>query len=386
MPAAHGLPRQDDQSGSCIWDALVIRKAHAEIQMGQYSQLASLLSPSVIAMAIGTLKTVSPAERRRLETDLLIQMNSGTSPLDSVPEMQTIVQRFHQDPLDSGSQLSDVLEQPPAHHSRHPPESRYPSDARLHPSYQNQRQPAEPFAYYPQSNHQFNPRRPVYGHSPAPIVKPVSRSANLKPEVLAFDSKVVNVSAYISKLEHLAETHGAEAVLTNIVPGLQSKPESDGCQWFNSLNPNTRQNLTWDLELWKTLLRQRFRKDRGYIIGKADDLKHTFATEEELPLQDYIDRKISLYNEAGGIDEDQIARRLVMGVDASLAKLIDTSAPTVTIDSVKQQLSARQWSAQRDWDETRKQITRQVKDSLRQSSSFRTSNGANFNDRRNRII
>ncbi|KAL6898319.1 hypothetical protein GGI43DRAFT_428504 [Trichoderma evansii] len=84
-------------------------------------------------------------------------------------------------------------------------------------------------------------------------------------------------------------------------------------------------------------------------MAEADQLKHSFDTEDELSLQEYQDRKIGLYNEAGDMDEDAMARRLVMGVDPALGKLIDVDPDNLTIERVKQQLVQREWTARRDW-------------------------------------
>ena len=89
---------------------------------------------------------------------------------------------------------------------------------------------------------------------------------------------------------------------------------------------------------------------------EADSLCHSFATDTTLSLHEYIDKKIALYNEAGEMDEDAKARRLVMGVDPALSKLIDVHRFGVTIDEIKAQLSAREWAARRDWSNQQDQV------------------------------
>lgn len=80
------------------------------------------------------------------------------------------------------------------------------------------------------------------------------------------------------------------------------KPDSDGCQWFNSLDYSTQDQLAGDYDLWITLLQQRFLRDRGAIMIEADALQHSFPHESTLPLQAYIDKKIRLY-EAGDVED-----------------------------------------------------------------------------------
>jgi hypothetical protein len=43
-----------------------------------------------------------------------------------------------------------------------------------------------------------------------------------------------------------------------------------------------------------------------------------------MALQEYINWKLALFNEAGGLDEDPIARRLMLRTDPALAKLVDS--------------------------------------------------------------
>ncbi|KAM0254382.1 hypothetical protein ACHAQJ_006851 [Trichoderma viride] len=58
------------------------------------------------------------------------------------------------------------------------------------------------------------------------------------------------------------------------------------------------------LTAWKVILRQRFQKDRGANMLRADNLGQTLSAEDKFSPQEYIDRKLSLYNETGEMDED----------------------------------------------------------------------------------
>lgn len=176
--------------------------------------------------------------------------------------------------------------------------------------------------------------------------KPKSRS--IKVEILALDTSKTPISAYISQIDWLVKTYGKEEVLRAIVPGILTKPESDGCRWFQSLTPDQKQLLGTSISEWKRSLRRRFQRDRGAIMQEADDLKHSFSDESQVDLKSYIDRKLTLYNEAGEMDEDAKARRLVMGVDPILANLITLDADT-TVDDICNQLSSREYTARRSY-------------------------------------
>ncbi|KAH7124582.1 hypothetical protein EDB81DRAFT_911483 [Dactylonectria macrodidyma] len=182
------------------------------------------------------------------------------------------------------------------------------------------------------------------------------RKRTFKADILSLDTSKMGISAYINQLNFLTRQYGEEQILANIVPGLMSRPDSDGCQWFNSLDYRTQGRLTYDLELWKTLLEQRFRRDRGAIMIEADNLRHSFREEDQLSLQAYIDKKIRLYNEVGNIDEDATARRILMGVDPALAKLVSLGHGDCTIQHIKEQLTAREFAARRDWQISRSEL------------------------------
>ncbi|PTB61720.1 hypothetical protein BBK36DRAFT_1163660 [Trichoderma citrinoviride] len=172
---------------------------------------------------------------------------------------------------------------------------------------------------------------------------------NLPVSTFALDTTKTPIRAYISTLQFLRKKHGDSAILERLVPGLMSAPTSNGAEWFQSLDARSKELLIDDLDLWITMLDQRFRDDRGAILVKADELKHSFAAEDSLPLQTYMDRKIAYYTEAGDVDEDTVARRLVMDADPALAKLVDVNSGRNTITDVRRQLTMREFAARRDW-------------------------------------
>lgn len=83
-------------------------------------------------------------------------------------------------------------------------------------------------------------------------------------------------------------------------------------------------------------------------MAEADDLNHSFADEDKLTLRQYIDRKLTLYNETGEMDEDAKARRIVMGVDPILANLIEIKEDC-SVDSVCQQFGSQEYAARRSY-------------------------------------
>jgi hypothetical protein len=82
---------------------------------------------------------------------------------------------------------------------------------------------------------------------------------------------------------------------------------------------------------------------------EADSLQHSFAAEELITLQEYIDQKLALYNKAGELDEDAMTQRLMLGADPALAKLVDMDRYHTSVDDIKAQLTVREWAARKDW-------------------------------------
>lgn len=70
--------------------------------------------------------------------------------------------------------------------------------------------------------------------------------------------------------------------------GIMFKPETDSARWFESLLNPTKQQLCYNIELWKDLIKERFQKDRGTMLREADALEHSFESKDKLPLQIYI--------------------------------------------------------------------------------------------------
>lgn len=398
-----------------LTDAIWIRLAKSEVEANHCGHLRNLLTPDLCMMAVATVRAMTGKDRRLREAKANQALNQKKSPF-SVNDFTALAKRFQAGPTDVPDdeeelqplspdrrrQAEDPLESPsrrrrqeqdPAPRVLAAPPAFNPGGPAYHPGAYYNPAAYHPGAYYNPGGYPFhppglNPNDPFSGESPPwdggyqqrngqsfrrqddiphdnrslpqsrgqqQDARPGRRS--FKAELLAFDSTKTSVSAYISKIEWLSGTHGEETVLENIVPGLLSSPNSDGCHWFESLSELTRQRLRTDLSGWKTLLIQRFRKDRGSMITEADQLSHSFADESSLPLQTYIDKKVSLYNEAGDVDEDQIARRIVLGLDPALAKLVDVRYNRLTVDDVKMQITSREYAARRDWDGHQKEFS-----------------------------
>ncbi|KID93902.1 Ribonuclease H-like protein, partial [Metarhizium majus ARSEF 297] len=346
-----------------VRDAALIRLAKSEIDSGQHTLLQAIITDDIVRIARLVGHAMTTKERRITDAVVLRQLiEEGSGILDSAPDMAKVITRLENGP----SSDFDEEEIPAAQITRRPEQGHQPPERRPH-DFPPPRRSEEHADRRPSWD------SPQFGLNPTPRLAPMMDAHHqqaprqdtrvdrrpartFKAELLAYDSKVTPISAYLSQLDWLAGSHGTQAVLENIVPGLLSAPASDGCQWFNSLNPALKARLAHDFDLWKRELSQRFRKNRGAIIMQADALKHSFSTEDTLPLQSYIDQKVALYMEAGGLDEDLIARRVVLGVDSSLAKLVDVSQEHLTLSEVKAQLSTRQWAALQDWTVTQKEV------------------------------
>lgn len=169
-----------------------------------------------------------------------------------------------------------------------------------------------------------------------------SMSLRLKPEMFKFDGK--SVDAYISRIHHLAKACGEDAMLANLSVGIISDHDSDRARWFLSLTEKERTSLTNKLKLWDNKLRQRFRSNRGDIMKKADRMTHSFEKENELPLRQYINEKIYLYNEAGDVNEDAQVRRIHAGLNADLQAAIALDSTGNTLENFKNMISRNEYN------------------------------------------
>ena len=61
----------------------------------------------------------------------------------------------------------------------------------------------------------------------------------------------------------------------------------------------------------------RFRKDPSIAYAKADNILHCFSGENS-NVQEYIIRKIELYQKVGKTSKDLIVRRIYAGLDPTL--------------------------------------------------------------------
>ena len=73
-------------------------------------------------------------------------------------------------------------------------------------------------------------------------------------------------------------------------------------EWYASLSSYTTSNMANSLDSWEVQLRHRFQKDWLEIQEEADRLQFRFFKEDTLGLQQYIQKKMNLYEESGITD------------------------------------------------------------------------------------
>ncbi|TQW04488.1 retrotransposable element [Cordyceps javanica] len=319
-------------------DAIWIELAQQEVDKNSYTNLRPLLSAhhATVQLAIAITRSIKTRDRQQAEARGIRQMGHG-SPLDDIATMTSLLHRFS-----SGPNADDKPDTPVRGRPQRTSES---NSSPSPPPPRRSRQP---------------PQHQSWGTTPLAVEHSSSRR-HFKAELLAFDSQKVDVASYISQIRWMAETMGSDTVLQNLALGILSDRDSDGYNWFIGLSESTKQRLAKDLHLWYDLLEERFKRDRGAIMVEADNLKHNFAKEDTLSLQKYLDRKKALYREAGGMDEDQTARRILYDADPSLAVLIDAHHD-LTVDYVTRQMLTRHHGAKREWEARQQQMQRTIQD------------------------
>lgn len=203
----------------------------------------------------------------------------------------------------------------------------------------------------------------------------------LKPEMFVF--KGDKVDGYIAKLEHLVTTCGEQAVLANLSVGIISNDDTEGARWFMALTGRERDDLAANFDNWPTMLRARFRKDRGDLMQRADEMGHSFDRENELGLWAYIDEKVHLYNEAGDVDEDAQVRRIHAKLDPDLRVAVSLRETGNTLADFRKSVQRNQFNVRQQWQENKKKTDARDNemDRLRREIS-RLSQGGGYSNRR----
>jgi hypothetical protein len=98
------------------------------------------------------------------------------------------------------------------------------------------------------------------------------------------------------------------------------------------------------LEMWMTKLTAQFRTNASTALQEADQMKHSFDKEADLPVRDYLRKKQALYIEAGEVNEDLIVRRLHEGLDPTLRLAVKLDS-TNTIERFTASVYAQEASA-----------------------------------------
>lgn len=156
---------------------------------------------------------------------------------------------------------------------------------------------------------------------------PAPRQEMLGPKDLEYDG-TTPVSSYLNRLDFMAGTYGSEAVLAKLPKAMIN----DARVWFDSVSVTVKNKMNHSLDLWKTQLRDRFKKDASTAIQQADRLTHDFNDESEYDVRQYLSKKQALYQEAGEESEDLIVRRMHAGLDPTLALSVTLKTTDNTID------------------------------------------------------
>ncbi|KAK7992138.1 hypothetical protein PG988_000932 [Apiospora saccharicola] len=161
---------------------------------------------------------------------------------------------------------------------------------------------------------------------------------------------------FINRIDHYENAAGTRAVLDHLNIGILLKPESEGCKWFDSTSAEEKERMMNDLQTWRDLLTDRFRKDRGDMLREADKLRHDFGQEDQLSLNGYFDKRVNLYREANEVDEDSMVRRIHAGLDPILKQRIQLRRdPSNNLADFRKEIAETEHDAREEWERQDKQ-------------------------------
>jgi hypothetical protein len=149
---------------------------------------------------------------------------------------------------------------------------------------------------------------------------------------------------FTKRLQQLGRQYGDQAVL-DVFP-LCLKGEA--CDWYTHLSDEITDRMQRSMSECISQIERRFKKNVFEARREADKLKFRFATEKELSLREYIERKTMLLREANITDEADLAYRIWQNLDATLMNSIypeDYSLEEFVERLYRQEIPARlQWS------------------------------------------
>ncbi|KAF5855633.1 hypothetical protein ETB97_008856 [Aspergillus alliaceus] len=113
--------------------------------------------------------------------------------------------------------------------------------------------------------------------------------------------------------------YGQKAVL-NVLP-LCLRGEAS--TWYIHLSDDVTEQMQDSIDTFIDELELRFKKNPFLARREAERLQFRFATENNLSLSEYLERKVMLLREANILDEQELVSRVWEGLDATLMNTID---------------------------------------------------------------
>lgn len=166
----------------------------------------------------------------------------------------------------------------------------------------------------------------------------------LKPEhVGSFDPAKGYVVSFTKRLQQLARSYSERDVL-HVLP-LCLKGEAQ--QWYTYLSDDVTADMERSLAIATRNLERRFKKNVFEARYEADRLKFRFAKEKELPLREYVEKKIMLLQEANITSQTELTRRIWENLDAILMNSVDPDGNS--LDEFTERLYQKEIPARLAW-------------------------------------
>ena len=162
--------------------------------------------------------------------------------------------------------------------------------------------------------HRRNNRKRSSSRSPSH-----GRDRKLRPEdVMLYDPKTISVVAFTKRIKQIRNLCGKQAVLKVLPLCLRGK----ALDWYTHLSEDITEDMQYSLGTWIKHLERRFKRNPLDARREADRLKFRYSKETDLPLRDFIEKKVMLLQESGTFDEDQIVSRVWESLDPILMAII----------------------------------------------------------------
>jgi hypothetical protein len=130
-----------------------------------------------------------------------------------------------------------------------------------------------------------------------------SRDKKLRPEdVMLYDPDTTSVTVFIKRIKQIRNLHGEKAILKVLPLCLRGK----ALTWYTHLSDDATEEMQFSLQSWIQHLERRFKRNPLDARREAEKLVFRYATENDLPLREFIEKKIMLLQEAGNSNESDI--------------------------------------------------------------------------------